>query len=133
MRSHADGVAFSEINVTPLVDVMLVLLIIFMVAAPLLEHGQGREGIQVTLPKAVTGAAVGGVGAVITLTRAHQIYLNKERVTLKELRRRLSTTTAGAPVVIRADRYAQVSQLIDVWDLCRDAGLYQVHVATMAQ
>ena len=131
MRSHADGVAFSEINVTPLVDVMLVLLIIFMVAAPLLEHGQNRAGINVTLPKAATGEASGGGGTVITLTRAHQIYLNKERMTVKELRRRLATAPSG-PVVIRADRYAQVNQLIELWDLCRDAGLYQVHVATLS-
>ncbi len=131
MRSHADGVAFSEINVTPLVDVMLVLLIIFMVAAPLLEHGESRAGINVTLPKASTGEARGGVGAIITLTRAHQVYLNKEHVTIKELRRRLTTVPSG-PVVIRADRYAQVSQLIELWDLCRDAGLYQVHVATLS-
>ena len=117
----------SEINVTPLVDVMLVLLIIFMVTAPLLDRG-----IQVDLPKAATGQGVSDQGLTITLTKEHVIYLNDKVVTLKELRQRLAELK-GQPVVIQADRNAYVSRLVELWDLCRAQGLPRVHIVTMTE
>ncbi len=114
----------SEINVTPLVDVMLVLLIIFMVTAPLLQ-----KGFNVALPSAATGKRVPNVELVITLTKEHLVYFNDDVVTLKELRQKL-IGMASHPVFIRADRSAYVSKLIELWDLCRDAGIRDIHVAT---
>ena len=118
----------SEINVTPLVDVMLVLLIIFMVTAPML-----RQGIDVTLPKAATSKRVSVSGVEITLTKDHLVYLDDELVTLKELRRKLSSVGGGKPVLIRADRFAYVDKLIELWDLCRDTGFREVHIATLSE
>ena len=114
----------AEINVTPLVDVMLVLLVIFMVTAPLMH-----KGFNVTLPKATTGKRVGNVELVITLTKDHLIYLNEEMVTLKALRQKL-VGMSNRPVFIRVDRSAYVSKLIELWDLCRDMGVSDIHVAT---
>ena len=128
MRADAQRAAFSEINVTPLVDVMLVLLIIFMIAAPLLQ-----QGIQVTLPKAQTSQETGGSAVVVTLTKEHVIYLNDEVVTLKELRSHLGGLPAGKAVIIRADRYAYVDKLMELWDLCRAAGLREIHIATLTE
>ena len=118
----------SEINVTPLVDVMLVLLIIFMVTAPML-----RQGIDVTLPKAATSKRVSVPGIEITLTKDHLVYFDDELVTLKELRRKLSGVGGGKPVLIRADRFAYVDKLIELWDLCRDTGFREVHIATLSE
>ena len=129
MKVEGRRVPLSEINVTPFVDVMLVLLIIFMVAAPLLE-----QGIQVTLPKAATGKQIqSGSGLVITLTREHLIYLNNEVVTLKELRKKLSGLQSSQPIMIRADNSAYVSRLVQLWDLCRDVGLREIHIATITE
>jgi biopolymer transport protein TolR len=128
MRTDAQRAAFSEINVTPLVDVMLVLLIIFMIAAPLLQ-----QGIQVRLPKAQTSQEVGGSAVMVTLTKEHVVYLNDEVMTLKELRRHLGALPAGKPVIIRADRYAYVDKLMELWDLCREAGLREIHIATLTE
>ena len=128
MRATAHRTPLSEINVTPLVDVMLVLLIIFMVAAPLLE-----QGIKVALPKAATGGPLSGAGISLTLTKEHLVYFNREAVTLKELRQRLEAARRGQPVLIQADRSAYVSRLVELWDLCRDLGFQEVHIATMTE
>ena len=129
MKVEGRRMPLSEINVTPFVDVMLVLLIIFMVAAPLLE-----QGIQVPLPKAATGKQMqAGSGIVITLTREHLIYLNNEIVTLKELRKKLSGAAASQPIMIRSDNSAYVSRLVQLWDLCRDVGLREIHIATITE
>lgn len=128
MKTVSDRILVSEINVTPLVDVMLVLLIIFMVTAPLLDRG-----IQVDLPRAATGQQVANQQRLtITLTKEHVVYLNQDIVTLKELRQRLSALR-GQPVVIQADRNAYVSKLVELWDLCRAKGLPQVHIVTTTE
>ena len=119
-----------EINVTPLVDVMLVLLVIFMITAPLLQ-----QSVEVVLPKATTGQPVseGGSGVSITLTKDHLVYLNDDLVTTKELRQKLQRLGGGKPVMIRADRHAYVDKLMELWDLCREAGFRQVHIATLPE
>ena len=128
MRADVSRTAMSEINVTPLVDVMLVLLIIFMVTAPMLQ-----QGIDVTLPKAATSQRVSASGMTITLTKDHLVYLDEELVTSKELRRTLTSVGGGKPVLIRADRFAYVGKLIELWDLCRDTGFHQVHIVTLPE
>jgi biopolymer transport protein ExbD len=69
---------------------------------------------------------------VITLTKEHLVYFNEHVVTLKELRQKLKAS-AHQPVLIRADRNAYVSRLVELWDLCRDVGLREVHIATISE
>ncbi len=128
MRADSNGTPLSEINVTPMVDIMLVLLIIFMVAAPMLQ-----QGIHVTLPKASTASQVSSPEVVITLTREHVVYFNDQVMTLKALRRKLEGLKSQEPILIRADRNAYVNKLIELWDLCRDAGFREVHIATLSE
>lgn len=127
-RTDSRRVALSDINITPVVDVTLVLLIIFMVAAPMM-----REGIRVTLPAAVTSRQVEGSGVVISLTKEHMVYLDEEVITMKELRRKLSHLDRSEKVLIQADRHAYVNKLMELWDLCRDVGLSEIHIATLSE
>ncbi len=126
----ADRAPLAEINITPLVDVTLVLLIIFMVAAPLLE----QQGINVALPKAGTSQRLTGSGVSMTLTKEHLIYLNnKDVVSFSTLRRRLKELSHQQPVLIRADRNAYVSRLVELWDLCREVGFQEIHIETLSE
>ncbi len=125
MNVGSRGAPLAEINVTPLVDIMLVLLIIFMVAAPLLE-----QGITVALPKAATGQGVKRSELVITLTKDHVLYVERQAVTLKELRGRFAGLTKTHAILIRADENAYVKSLIQLWDLCREMGFREIHIAT---
>ncbi len=118
----------SEINVTPLVDVMLVLLAIFMVTAPLLE-----QGIEVSLPKAATGQHLVEKSPVITLTKDHAVYLNGTAVTLRQLRQKLTNLESSQSLLIRSDRNARVEKLIELWDLCREAGFSKVRITTLPE
>jgi biopolymer transport protein ExbD len=125
MRHASPSTLAADINITPLVDIMLVLLIIFMVVAPLLD-----QGIPVDLPGAATGNESPDSGLVLTLTGEHLIYLNEDLVTVKDLPARLRAA-GNQPVFIRADRHAYVSKLVDLWDLCREQGFRQVHIMTI--
>ena len=94
----------SEINVTPLVDVVLVLLIIFMVITPMLQRGK-----PVTLPEAkvVSRLTAGGDPIYVSMTAEGRIYLDKREVQRAELAQALSAEVErapGAPVLLKADR-----------------------------
>ncbi len=76
--SQREGSAIAQINVTPLVDVMLVLLVIFMVTAPIIQ-----QGVQVNLPQAKTNAIPGSEEhLIVTVAKNGKLYLNDNVVTL---------------------------------------------------
>ncbi len=118
-----------EINVLNLVDVMLVLLIIFILVAPILEHG-----IAISLP-ASTSSRIESSREILTVSIAPpgMIYLNDQRVTLDELRERLNRTARVDPeaaVTIRADGAIRYEEVIKVLDEIRNSGLSRIGIAT---
>ncbi|HEU4340611.1 MAG TPA: biopolymer transporter ExbD, partial [Candidatus Binatia bacterium] len=100
--SQRDATTISQINVTPLVDVMLVLLVIFMVTAPIIQ-----QGVQVNLPQAKAGAIAGSDELlVVTIARNGKIYLNDNPMTPAELANKLRAVRklqADKQVYLRAD------------------------------
>ena len=118
------------VDIAPMIDVVFQQLIYFMLTSSFV---MSAPGIRIALPKAVTGQRLTASNLVITLTKDHLIYWNEQLVTLKELRAALKRAGGHRPVLIRSDRHAYVERLIELWDLCRDAGYQEVHIATLSE
>ena len=126
----AKGGVKSDINVTPLVDVMLVLLIIMMLVAPLLQ-----QGISVTLPQAqntVDKPEVSGQ-TVIAISKDEQVYLNAKQVNKDELGEKVGDLLEGKKekiVLIKADEGAPYSAVMGAMDQLRTVGIEDVGLIT---
>ncbi|MBF0484053.1 MAG: biopolymer transporter ExbD [Candidatus Omnitrophica bacterium] len=87
--------------------------------------------ITVKLPKTVTSQVVSGMGMVITITGENVIYFNNKITTVKELEKELKSKSWGEnQFLIRSDRRASAGRIMDIWDICRRAGIDKINVAT---
>ncbi len=124
------GTSLSEINIVPLVDVVLVLLIIFMITAPILQ-----SGIEVELPKTQTVREVSQEKIVITIDRAQVLYLGNERVNINELGVKILAQAPDANkvgVFVRADEVVPWGSLAKVLDAVRQSGIENASLVTEA-
>ena len=119
----------SEINVTPFVDVMLVLLIVFMVTAPLLT-----VGIPVDLPKVKASALTDQKDPLeITVKIGGEIYLGESRVEVENLIPRINAITElnkEARIYVRGDRVVAYGRIMEVMSLVNSAGYIKVALVT---
>lgn len=128
-RSHWESKLMSEINVTPLVDVVLVLLIIFMVTAPMLQMG-----IDVNLPKVKSKSVdVTEEKLVLTINSAKEIYINKSKTNLSDLGVKLEKILANRidrEIFMRADRDVPYGYVVEVMSIVRKAGVDKLGMIT---
>jgi biopolymer transport protein ExbD len=127
MRATSNAL-HSEINVTPLVDVCLVLLIIFMVVTPVLVNG-----VPVHLPQAKSADPAGDQILPITLNADGTLYADAtviRREQLSDLLRERHAQHPERPVVVRADKTVNYGEVVSVLDACRGAGFHDVGLAT---
>jgi biopolymer transport protein TolR len=128
-RRRGRGRALSEINVTPLVDVMLVLLIVFMVSAPLLT-----VGVPVELPKTEAGAMQEQTEPVTVSIRADgRIFVQEDEVAFADLGPRISAlagTSADKPIYVRADGSAPYERVAQVMARLQAAGFTSIGLIT---
>ena len=120
--------SLAEINVVPLVDVMLVLLIIFMVTAPMMQ-----QGLQVNLPQSRKSTPVTAQPIYVTVpadfSRRHTVELDKDSIRIDFLQERLRQALLAREdksVFIRADAAASVQDLATVMDKLKEAGVEKV-------
>ena len=116
--------ALSEINVTPFVDVMLVLLIIFMVTAPLLQ-----QGIDVNLPQAKGKELTPTERVVITIKKDGKIYLNKTGTSINELKSK-HASMSDRDVFLKADKDVPYGIVIEVMGELREIGIEKLGMVT---
>lgn len=120
----------SEINVTPFVDVMLVLLIMFMVTAPLMQ-----QGIEVDLPKtSATGVEMNDEPLVLVISDKKQVYIAKNKLPMHELRGRLQAIVKNRKnkqVYIQADRRVDYGVVAEVMAEVRAAGIFSIGLITL--
>jgi biopolymer transport protein ExbD/biopolymer transport protein TolR len=119
----------SDINMTPLIDVMLVLLVIFMIAAPLMTSSLKMELPKVSAAKNDEGAASLALG----ITADGKLHVGDDVVTRDDLVRTLKQTAARQPqpdVLLRADRSVPYGQVAELLGLVQDSGLTHVGFIT---
>lgn len=130
-RSH-DSYPLSEINITPLVDVMLVLLVIFMVTTPLMENG-----IPLDLPKTSSRSFnQAEMPTTLSLTRSFQIFLNRDEIPRPELASRLETffkKKTKKELFIRADGSLPYRFVAETMATVKNAGIYRIGLVTEPQ
>jgi biopolymer transport protein TolR len=122
----------SDINVTPMVDVMLVLLVIFMVITPMLQHGVNVNMAQVNNPLAMPDADKEDALLVVVMQDG-KIYFGTEQVTLEVLTEKVKDRLANRTdkrVYLRADKRAKFKYVVDVVDDVRSAGVDQLGLLT---
>ncbi|HAM51238.1 MAG TPA: protein TolR [Nitrospiraceae bacterium] len=126
MRIEKSRSAMSEINVTPLVDVMLVLLIIFMVTAPLLQ-----QGIDVNLPKAKGKDLPPEERITLVIKKTGTLYMNDSPVSIPEMKKKLESISKLNPnVFLKADTSVPYGLVVEVMGEIKDSGVEKLGMIT---
>ena len=126
-RHDNDGI--NEINITPFVDIVLVLLIIFMISTPAMVY----RGLKVSLPKAATSEDMSHVTMNISITKDGNIHLDSRKETIEDLKKafqRLKETQVASDALISADNEVPHGKVMEVADFLRSVGVAQVGFAT---
>ena len=125
----SSGKGMSEINVTPLVDVMLVLMIIFMVTAPMIQ-----QGVEVDLPEANAPAMPSDDKTmIITVTKDKQIMVGEAKIPYEQLRDKLVANQKirqEKEVYLHADRSLSYGTVVDIMAILKEAGVKNLGMVT---
>src|SRR5262245_5651229 len=126
---NGSGGSIAQINVTPLVDVMLVLLVIFMVTAPIIQ-----QGVSVDLPKTrAAGLASQEDPLVVGLTKDGKVFVNDNPIALADLRAKLvaiAEASPDRPLLLRADRSVPYGDVVAVIAAIKEAGIVKLGMVT---
>jgi TolR protein len=126
MKTNRNRTALSEINVTPLVDVMLVLLIIFMVTAPLMQ-----QGIDVNLPKAKGKELPPEERISIVVKKGGALFLNDQPISKTDMISKLTAISKLNPnVFLRADKDVPYGTVVEIMGDIKEAGIEKLGMVT---
>jgi biopolymer transport protein TolR len=122
------GTTLSEINMVPFIDVVLVLLIIFMITAPILQ-----SGIDVNVPKTKAAKQLTQFRMVVTIDRGQRVYLNDQPVNIHELGQAVLTKSHDplhTSVYVRCDEAVPFGSLATVMDTLKQSGITNLELVT---
>jgi biopolymer transport protein TolR len=128
LLARQTGTSLSDINIVPFVDVVLVLLIIFMITAPILQ-----SGIEVELPKTKTVKEIAESRLVITIDRAQRVYLGNDPVNIHEIGQKVHAQMQNPQsdaVFLRCDETVPFGSFATVVDELRQSGIQNISVVT---
>lgn len=121
--------ALAEINITPLVDVVLVLLLIFMITAPVLQ-----SGVEVAIPRTRTVNQLTEDRMVVTINKNQNVYLQDKPVNINDLPARLRASIGAADtrrvIYVRADEQVPFGAFASVMDAVKQAGITNISIVT---
>jgi biopolymer transport protein TolR len=126
--SRSTTSSLSEINIVPFVDVMLVLLVIFMITAPILQ-----SGIEVDVPKTKTVKEISESRVVVSIDRAQRIYVGDDAINIHNLGDKVRSQMRdpkGEPIYLRCDKTVPFGSFALVMDTLRQSGIQNVSVVT---
>ena len=127
-RRRQVGTHLSEINVTPFIDVMLVLLVIFMVTAPMMQSGIG-----INLPQAETDTKPAEEGLTLTVTKDQYVHIADSTININLLERRLTEYFYGRTkkvVYLQADKDLPYGVVVRIMDITKKAGVELIGILT---
>ena len=126
--SHSAEEEESEINITPLIDIVFIMLIFFIVTATFVKE----TGIDVNRPDAQTAKSQDKANILIAITEKNEIWIDRRKVDIRAVRPNIERLHAENPqgsVVIQADKRSNTETLISVMDASRQAGVFNVAIA----
>lgn len=116
-----------QIDIAPLIDIVFQLIIFFMLTSSFVI----QPGIKVNLPKAVTSEVIKLENMEIIISSENVTYVNGSVVTQRELEKLIKQAASRQQtVLIKSDRRASLGKVVEIWDMCRDAGVKQINIAT---
>ena len=121
----------AEINITPLTDIFLVLLIIFMITSSAMIESGGK----INLPKAVATRSESR-GTTVTLTPKHEIFVNQKKVSEESLEKTLQEALSASPdktVILRGDKDVLLGDTVKVMSIIKRAGASEIAIAAEAE
>jgi biopolymer transport protein TolR len=133
-EDSSDGAIFADINITPLTDIFLVLLIIFMVSSSVIVESASRTGVKVNLPKGATKEIdPGAKSLVVSVLTTGEIMVNGNRVQSTDLEKLFLSAfakDAQTQVIIEADEGVKHGSVVAIMNTAKQVGLSRLAIAT---
>lgn len=132
MKAHFEEEAITNINIAPLVDVILVLLIIFMATAPMIH----QRSLNVNVPQAAHSEAKATTAVNLVYSQSREIFLGQEKLSIKDLKFQLGAMVKSDPllhIAILADEAIPYGEVVELLDLVRGSGIKKVALEVKAK